>query len=149
MSNIIQSIKQFAGLSTDRLINQQSAYIPRIDNSFIEYIGYRYILNGVEYKSSTTGDILFKVRYDFVRSINKPIAIGEYDMERVLGSKNIPLFLLFIDGIFIPYDIMKLVVDDYNNLFIKLTRSSTTIPTNSELINIDLDNSDEGLSYNV
>ena len=76
MSNIIQSIKQFAGLSTDRLINQQSAYIRRIDNNFIEYIGYRYILNGVEYKSSTTGDILFKVRYDFVRSINKPIAVG-------------------------------------------------------------------------
>ena len=147
MSNIIQSIKQFAGLSTDRLINQQSAYIPRIDNNFIEYIGYRYILNGVEYKSSTTGDILFKVRYDFVRSIDKPIAVGEYDMESVLGSKNIPLFLLFIDGIFIPYDIMKLVVDDYNNLFIKMTRSSTTIPTNSELINIDLDNSDE--EYNI
>lgn len=123
MSNIIQSIKQFAGLSTDRLINQQSAYIPRIDNNFIEYIGYRYILNGVEYKSSTTGDILFKARYDFVRSINKPIAIGEYDMESVLGSKNIPLFLLFIDGIFIPYDIMKLVVDDYNNLFIKISKS--------------------------
>lgn len=123
MSNIIQSIKQFAGLSTDRLINQQSAYIPRIDNNFIEYIGYRYILNGVEHKSSTTGDILFKVRYDFVRSINKPIAVGEYDMESVLGSKNIPLFLLFIDGIFIPYDIMKLVVDDYNNLFIKISKS--------------------------
>ena len=98
MSNIIQSIKQFAGLSTDRLINQQSAYIPRIDNNFIEYIGYRYILNGVEYKSSTTGDILFKVRYDFVRSINKPIIIGEYDMESALETKNIPLFLLFIDG---------------------------------------------------
>ena len=123
MSNIIQSIKQFAGLSTDRLINQQSAYIPRIDNNFIEYIGYRYILNGVEYKSSTTGDILFKVRYDFVRSINKPIIIGEYDMESALKSKNIPLFLLFIDGIFIPYDIMKLVVDDYNNLFIKISKS--------------------------
>ena len=123
MSNIIQSIKQFAGLSTDRLINQQSAYIPRIDNNFIEYIGYRYILNGVEHKSSTTGDILFKVRYDFVRSINKPIAVGEYDMESALKSKNIPLFLLFIDGIFIPYDIMKLVVDDYNNLFIKISKS--------------------------
>lgn len=123
MSNIIQSIKQFAGLSTDRLINQQSAYIPRIDNNFIEYIGYRYILNGVEHKSSTTGDILFKVRYDFVRSINKPIAVGEYDMESALETKNIPLFLLFIDGIFIPYDIMKLVVDDYNNLFIKISKS--------------------------
>ena len=123
MSNIIQSIKQFAGLSTDRLINQQSAYIPRIDNNFIEYIGYRYILNGVEYKSSTTGDILFKVRYDFVRSINKPIAVGEYDMESALETKNIPLFILFIDGIFIPYDIMKLVVDDYSNLFIKISKS--------------------------
>lgn len=124
MSNIIQSIKQFAGLSTDRLINQQSAYIPRIDNNFIEYIGYRYILNGVEHKSSTTGDILFKARYDFVRSINKPIAVGEYDMESALETKNIPLFILFIDGIFIPYDIMKLVVDDYNNLFIKISKST-------------------------
>lgn len=145
MSNIIQSIKQFAGLSTDRLINQQSAYIPRIDNSFIEYIGYRYILNGVEYKSSTTGDILFKVRYDAVRSINRPISIGEYDMESALETKNIPLFLLFIDGIFIPYDIMKLVVDDYNNLFIKIKTSGlrSIIPTDSELIDLNLDNPDE------
>lgn len=124
MSNIIQSIKQFAGLSTDRLINQQSAYIPRIDNNFIEYIGYRYILNGVEHKCSRTGDILFKVRYDAIRSINKPIAIGEYGMESSLESEIIPLFLLFIDGIFIPYDVLKLVVDDYNNLFIKISKST-------------------------
>ena len=149
MSNIIQSIKQFAGLSTDRLINQQSAYIPRIDNSFIEYIGYRYILNGVEYKSSNTGDILFKVRYDAIRSINKPIAVGEYDMESALKSKNIPLFLLFIDGIFIPYDVLKLVVDDYNNIFIVFTKSSKKIPILPELVNIILDYPDEEVNIKL
>lgn len=124
MSNIIQSINRLAGLSKDRLINQQSAYIPRFEDA-IECISHKYILDGIYHNSSFTDEIYFKLNPDLIHlSITNKIPLGIHTLDDIINTKKIGLFMLFANGIYIPYDVMKFVHDDYDDYYLIIDKDN-------------------------
>ena len=123
MSEFIQSVNRLAGLSEKRLINQQSAYVPRFVDG-IEYIAHRYILNGITYNSWLTDEIYLKINKDVLFLFNKRIPAGIYNLEELFADKVLGLFMLFINGLFVRYECMSLIIDDYNDYYILISKEN-------------------------
>lgn len=132
MSNVIDTINRYKAKSADLLQSQQEAYIPRLEDQ-IEYVTQAYTINNQRVVINQMYHVCFKLKYlkwgtaskttiDTYLDYKKKKSVGiddmsiyneyvkmnglEYNMKDLVNNKIIRPFLLFIDGVFIPWEIM-------------------------------------------
>lgn len=132
MSNMIDTINRYKAKSADLLQSQQEAHIPRLEDQ-IEYATQAYTINNQRVIINQMYHVCFKLKYlkwgtaskntiDTYLDYKKKKSVGiddtsiyseyvkmtglEYNMKELVNNKIIRPFMLFIDGIFIPWEIM-------------------------------------------
>lgn len=132
MKNVIDTINRYKARSADLLQSQQEAYIPRLEDQ-IEYVAQSYTINNQRVVINQMYHVCFKLKYlkwgtapkrtmdtyfDYKKkssvTVNDKSVYSEYvnmngleyNMKDLVNNKIIRPFMLFIDGVFIPWEIM-------------------------------------------
>lgn len=132
MKNVIDTINRYKAKSADLLQSQQEAYIPRLEDQ-IEHVAQSYTINNQRVVINQMYHVCFKLKYlkwgtapkrtmdtyfdykkkssttvDDMSIYNEYIKMTglEYNMKELVNNKIIRPFMLFIDGVFIPWEIM-------------------------------------------
>lgn len=121
MNDIINAINSYKYRSNDKLINQQNAYIPTIEENQVECMVQGYIIGDKTVMVDQSRYICIKLSYlkfmpitprDHMSYINKT-----WGMEYLVEYNIIHPFALFINGYNIPWDMMSIVIG-YNTYYI-------------------------------
>lgn len=122
-TDVIENINKYKQKSTDKLKDQQIAYIPTIDDGQIECMVSSYILDGQRSIINPTKYLCFRLRYlrfmvisgrTHLQYINK-----EWPVEALItgsrGEKILHPFALFINGYCIPWEMISIIIgyDEY------------------------------------
>lgn len=107
--------------SADLLISQQKVYIPRLEKDQIEYIMPKYIIDGQAYLVPQFTQLCIKLKYIHIFSTTIDTIekyYGKlYNIKTLVQNKIIKPFMLFVNGVFIPWEIINIGLD-HNNQFI-------------------------------
>ena len=118
MNSIIQTINRYKAKSADPIRDQQVAYIPRIQDDQVDYIVSHYTIGGKRIPVNITNQLFIKLKYLKFRSISVRRFLkyrsGEFSMQKLVDDKIIMPFMLFINGRFIPWEYMTIVIDEGN-----------------------------------
>lgn len=118
MTQIIDAINIHKNKSVTPMNSQQSAYVPRIEVDQIECTVQSYLLNGTRTLLNQATQACFKLNYlKFKSLLPRTSAIYKNDswsMEYLVNEGVIHPFMLFINGIFIPWEIMTIVLSQEN-----------------------------------
>ena len=121
MDKIIDIINGCKKKSTVPIIDNQIAYIPIFEDNQIEYMTFDYYRDGQLCIVNQNFEICFKLRYakfKFMdpRKFCKYIS-GSWTLEYLVDNKVIEPFMLFINGRFIPWDLITIHFH-YRNYYI-------------------------------
>ena len=122
-SDVIENINKYKHKSTDKLKDQQVAYIPTIDDKQIECMVSSYILDGQRTIINPAKYLCFRLRYlrfmpisgrTHLQYINKEWPINTL-ITGAKGNQILHPFALFINGYCVPWDMMSIVIgyDEY------------------------------------
>lgn len=131
MKSVIETITSYKTKSVGPIRDQQVAYIPRIQFDQIDYITPYYILDGKRIPVNITNQLFIKLKYLKFRSISNrkflQYKFGVYSMNDLVNNKVIIPFMVFINGLFIPWDYLQiaansdiyhLIIDGSTNAYI-------------------------------
>lgn len=132
-------ISDYKARSADPIRDQQTAYIPTLNDEIIECTINFYSIQGVEYSIDPSKQILIKMNYiryatsDYTLLCN--YRFGKFKMEDLIANKIIMPFVIFINGIFIPWDYISIITDgDTSYLLIEM---DGTFPSFNTCMNYD------------
>ena len=122
-TDVIENINRYKQKSTDKLKDQQIAYIPTIDDKQIECMVSSYILDGQRTIINPAKYLCFRLRYlrfmpisgrTHLQYINKEWPINTL-ITGAKGNQILHPFALFINGYCVPWDMMSIVIgyDEY------------------------------------
>lgn len=115
MNRVIDTINLYKTKSADPIRDQQTAYIPRIQNNQIDYTTSFYILDGKRIPVNITNQLFVKLKFLDFRSISirrmSRYRSGVFKMVDLINDKVIIPFMLFINGAFIPWEYINIVID--------------------------------------
>lgn len=118
MNNIIDTITKYKTKSADPIRDQQIAYIPRLEPDQIEYTTRYYILEGQRIVSDISNQLFIKLRYLKFRPLDKQKMFeyksGVFDIDDLVNDGIITPFILFINGYFIPWELISVAIDNNN-----------------------------------
>ena len=105
------------------LENQQKAYIPMVEDDQIEYLAHSYLIDGKRTLLIKQGDqCCFKLRYLKFKPMSPRKAnkyrSGIWPMNTLVDENVIRPFMLFINGQFIPWDLMFVSISVENNFLL-------------------------------
>lgn len=114
MKSIIKNINYYKTRSADRLRDEQSAYIPTLEQDQVECTVNSYIMAGKRYLMNQYETVCIRLRYLRFKS-------STYRMREKYNNKNTPMrelvanniiqpFALFANGRFIPWDIISISI---------------------------------------
>lgn len=152
MSSLIDTVNWYKTLSADPIVNQQKAYIPRLETNQVEYIATHYIIDGKRIPVNITKQLLIKLRFLNFRSFRyrnfqnpedpeKPWDMkstptkkfldydyGVFSMQELIDKKVIEPFMLFVNGWFIPWKFLTIVIaDEMYYILIDATEEDGTV----------------------
>lgn len=114
MKNVIENINYYKARSADKLQSQQVAYIPYLEPDQIECTMSTYHMDGKRILVNQTTHLCFRLRYLKFKPIPYRIKAKYLNintsMVKLVGDGIIHPFALFINGIFIPWDIMSISI---------------------------------------
>ena len=117
-TDVIENINRYKQKSTDKLKDQQIAYIPTIDDKQIECMVSSYILDGQRTIINPAKYLCFRLRYlrfmpisgrTHLQYINKEWPINTL-ITGAKGNQILHPFALFINGYCVPWDMMSIVI---------------------------------------
>ena len=118
MNQLINIVNRFIAKSADPIRDQQIAYIPRLINDQIDYIINYYILDGKRVPMNPSKQIFIKLKYLKFVSMNHRKYIkynsGVFDMQDLVDKHIILPFIVFINGYFVPWEFINIVIDNDN-----------------------------------
>lgn len=118
MNHIIETITNYKTKSADPIRDQQVAYIPRLVDDMIDYVIPYYILEGRRVIANVTNQMFVKLRYLKFVSM-PPSRMLQYrhsinSMIDLVNNNIIIPFIVFINGYFIPWEYINIVMDADN-----------------------------------
>lgn len=122
-TDVIENINKYKQKSTDKLKDQQTAYIPTIDDKQIECMVSSYILDGQRTIINPTKYLCFRLRYLKFAAISGRTHLQYINKEwpiktLITGSKGIKIlhpFALFVNGYCVPWSMISIIIgyDEY------------------------------------
>lgn len=136
MKHVINNINLHKSKSIEPLKNQQITYIPTVANDQIECTVQSYLIDGKRILINQATQACFKLKYLKFKPMHPRKAIkyknGNWNMEYLIYDDVIYPFMFFINGFFIPWEIISISVGqenyyvtvngDYNPLFLDYIR---------------------------
>ena len=118
MNHIIEAITNYKTKSADPIRDQQVAYIPRLANEMIDYVIPYYILEGNRVIANVTNQMFVKLRYlKFVSMAPHKLLPYRHSVNTMIDLVNkniIAPFIVFINGYFVPWEYINIVMDAGN-----------------------------------
>ena len=114
MNDIIKNINYYMTRSADRLKDEQSSYIPTIEQDQIECTVNSYIMDGKRYLINQYENLCIRLRYLKFKSNtyrkNEAYNNKNTSMRELVANNIIQPFALFVNGRFIPWDIISISI---------------------------------------
>ena len=118
MKQIIENINLHKLKSADILKNQQITYIPTIHDDQIECTVQSYLIDGRRTRINQVNQVCFKLHYLNFRPMLPRKSVlyknGIWSMQTLVDRKVIYPFMLFINGVFIPWETMDISIGQEN-----------------------------------
>lgn len=118
MKQIIETINRYKAKSADHLNNQQIAYIPTVNSDQIECLINSYLIDGKRTIIDQANQVCFKLRYLNFKPMEPRKAIkyknGSWSIADLVNDDVILPFILFINGVFIPWETITLAIGQEN-----------------------------------
>lgn len=118
MKQITDLISRYRTKSAKYLLDNQIAYIPTINNDQINYLCYNYFVDGKLIRYVAQGPkCCFKLRYLKLRPKTRKNAkyfTGIHSISDLVDNKVIYPFMLFINGKFIPWELLSITTGQEN-----------------------------------
>lgn len=118
MKQVIENINLHKLKSADSLKDQQIAYIPRLNKNQIECMVQSYLIDGKRTIIDQARQVCFKLKYLNFKSMppRKSITFknGIWDMRELIDSNVILPFMLFINGLFVTWDRIRIAIGQEN-----------------------------------
>ncbi len=118
MKQITDLISRYRTKSAKYLLDNQIAYIPTINNDQINYLCYNYFVDGKLIRYVAQGPkCCFKLRYLKLRPRTRKNAkyfTGVHPVSDLVENKVIYPFMLFINGKFIPWELLSITTGQEN-----------------------------------
>lgn len=115
MSNITEAITKHKLNSADVLKDQQIAYIPTVDSDQVDYSCSSYLVDGNRNIINISCQACLKLKYLKLQPMPARKYIkyqsGIWTMPDLVSDKVVCPFLLFINGIFIPWETISIAMD--------------------------------------
>lgn len=115
LDKIIENINLHKKKSTIPIVDNQVTYIPKVEDGQIEYMTFSYIIDGQRTKINQSHQCCFRLRYIKAKRIPPRVEIqhsyGIWSMYYLLDAGIIQPFMLFINGRFIPWDMISIIAD--------------------------------------
>lgn len=112
MKQIIENINRYKLKSADPLRNQQITYIPTIDDDQVEYSTSNYLISGNRDIIDISCQACLKLRRLKLQPMPARKYIkyqsGIWFLEELIDDKVVSPFMLFINGVFIPWETIKI-----------------------------------------
>ena len=130
MKQIIENINSYKLKSADPLKNQQIAYIPTVNDDQIECMVFSYLIDGKRTLINQSTQACFKLHYlkfkpmlprKYIKYKN-----GIWDIMHLVENNVIFPFMLFINGVFIPWELISIAIGQ-ENYFILVDTSTNDI----------------------
>lgn len=118
MKQIIENINLHKLKSADSLKNQQITYIPTVHDDQVECTVQSYLIDGQRHRINQVNQACFRLKYLNFRPMLPRKALiyknGNWSMKDLVDRKVIYPFMFFINGIFIPWEIISLSIGQEN-----------------------------------
>lgn len=134
MKALIDNINIHKHKDSTHLVNNQIAYIPRVEEDQIEYMCFSYLENGERRLIDQGYQCCFRLRYLRFQSMPPRKAIkykhGVWSMYHLVNNDVIHPFMLFINGRFIPWSNIRLAIGQDNYfLIVHVYNNEFLVPT--------------------
>lgn len=114
VKGLISNINEYKAKNADRLIDQQVAYIPRVEDGQIECSTPSYLLDGIRNIINPKIQVCLKLKYLRFKPMHPRKTIKYkshmWDLKELIANNVLYPFMLFINGMFIPWDRIKVVL---------------------------------------
>lgn len=118
MKSIIESINLHKKKSVVPIVDNQMAYIPTVEDDQIEYMPFYYIIEGKRYLINQGNQCCFRLRYLRKKTMPPRKALrfrhGRWPMQYLVDDEVIYPFMLFVNGRFIPWEMISIVTSQDN-----------------------------------
>ena len=134
MMSMKDMVSKYRPNRVNDITDQQIAYIPRLEENQVECIVPYYIFDGMKVAPSTKSSIIFKLRYiNFNNNMNS-IKRRNYrscrdKLKNLIDKKVLKPFMLFINGCFIPWEVITIVINNEESYIIVDFSTSTYCTT--------------------
>ena len=122
VKGLIENINQYKVKNSDRLIDEQEAYIPRLEDGQVECITTSYLLNGVRNIINQKSEGCIRLKYLRSKPMHPRKTIkyksNIWDYKDLIKDNVIYPFMLFINGVFIPWGKIKVVLGYEHNYLV-------------------------------
>ena len=113
-SLIIDNINRFKVKSRPPIVDGQTAYIPFIEDDQIEFMTASYLVNGGRVMINSTNQVCFKLKYLQLEFLPPrkymEYSNGIWDLKYLVDNEVIRPIALFINSIFVPWELLKVVI---------------------------------------
>lgn len=118
MKQVIENINLHKLKSADSLKDQQIAYIPKLNKDQIECTVQSYLIDGKRAIIDQARQVCFKLKYLNFKSMPPRKSVtyknGIWSMNELIDDNVIFPFMLFINGLFIPWDRIDVAIGQEN-----------------------------------
>lgn len=132
-NKIIQNINKYKTKSSKHLINQQTAYIPMLEDDQIECTVQSYLVDGKRTIINQSTQICFRLKYIKFRPMsprkNLKYKNGIWSFKHLVQEKVIYPLMIFINGYFIPWKFIDIALGQ-ENYYLLISTEKDTYPYN-------------------
>ena len=127
MNSVMSTVSKYMTKSAPNLIEEQVVRIPRLETNIIDYVATHYFLNGARIPVNISKQLFIKLKFLRFRSYKKRIVnangksiptakfikyhSGVFKLQEIVQDGIIYPFMLFINGYFIPWECISIVIE--------------------------------------
>ena len=133
MNRIIENINVYKHKSVKQIVDNQIAYIPLVEPDQIEYMCFNYLVGSRRVIINQKLQCCFRLRY--IKEKFMPprkateYSVGEWSLSHLIDNEVIQPFMLFINGRFIPWTLIKIArTQNINYLTVDTTSDTNFTP---------------------
>lgn len=129
MKHIIENINRYKAKSVVPIKDQQIAYIPRVEKDQIDYTVPSYIVGGKVLPINQANQLAIKLKYLNFRHVHPKkllkYQLGIFHFTDLINEKILYPFMLFVNGLFIPWELLDIAINNGNYFIIINAKSNS------------------------
>ena len=122
MKSILDTITAHKKKSVKPIVDNQMTYIPTVEPNQVEYMTFDYLEDGMRRIVNQTKQVCFRLRYLKLKPMMPRKALeyacGKWSMTELVDNEVIYPFMMFINGRFIPWNLITISMSQDNNFVI-------------------------------